>query len=149
MGVLTDYFIARDDADAARAHKSTGGPKGLGFETAEWKSIDPVVTLATLDEVVTGRDALEWIRSGAPDSRIAGSDGDEHWVFRVYDHHRAVLESIRDDQIKDVARRWGATGKPPTGNPRMLRRFSGTSYGFLGSRVRRAGPLLLGLALTR
>lgn len=109
MGVLTDYFIARDDADAARAHKSTGGPKGLGFETAEWKSVDPVVTLATLDEVVTGRDALEWIRSGAPDSRIAGSDGDEHWVFRVYDHHRAVLESIRDDQIKDVARRWGAT----------------------------------------
>jgi len=109
VGVLTDYFIARDDADAARAHKSTGGPKGLGFETAEWKSVDPVVTLATLDEVVTGRDALEWIRSGAPDSRIAGSDGDEHWVFRVYDHHRAVLESIRDDQIKDVARRWGAT----------------------------------------
>ena len=109
MGVLTDYFIARDDRDAARAHKSTGGPKGLGFETAEWKSVDPVVTLATLDEVVTGRDALEWIRSGAPDSRIAGSDGDEHWVFRVYDHHRAVLESIRDDQIKDVARRWGAT----------------------------------------
>ena len=109
MGVLTDYFIARDDRDAARAHKSTGGPKGLGFETAQWKTIDPVVTLATLDEVVTGRDALEWIRSGAPDSRIAGSDGDEHWVFRVYDHHRAVLESIRDDQIKDVARRWGAT----------------------------------------
>jgi len=109
VGVLTDYFIARDDRDAARAHKSTGGPKGLGFETAQWKTIDPVVTLATLDEVVTGRDALEWIRSGAPDSRIAGSDGDEHWVFRVYDHHRAVLESIRDDQIKDVARRWGAT----------------------------------------
>jgi len=109
VGVLTDYFIARDDTDAARAHKSTAGPKGLGFETAQWKSVDPVVTLAMLDQVVTGRDALEWIRSGAPDSRVAGSETEEHWVFRVYDHHRAVLESIRDDQIKDVARRWGAT----------------------------------------
>jgi hypothetical protein len=109
VGVLTEYFIARDDTDAARAHKSLGGPKGVGFETAEWKGVDPVVTLAMLDQVVTGRDALAWIKSGFPDSTVAGSDADEHWVFRVYDHHRAVLEAIRDEEIRDVARRWGAT----------------------------------------
>jgi hypothetical protein len=109
VGVLTEYFIARNDEDAARAHASPTGPKQAGFETAEWKSVDPVVTLAMLDQVVTGRDALEWIKSGAPDSAVAGSDTDEHWVFRVYDHHRAVLEAIRDDQLADVARRWAAT----------------------------------------
>ena len=78
MGVLTDYFIARDDTDAARAHNGPGSPRGVGLETAAWKSVDPVVTLATVDQVVTGRDALEWIRSGAPDSTIAGSGTDEH-----------------------------------------------------------------------
>jgi hypothetical protein len=109
VGVLTDYFVAKDDHDAERAHAALGGPKAAGFKTAEWKSVDPVVTLAMLDQVVTGRDALEWIKSGAPDSTVVGSDADEHWVFRVYDHHRAVLEGIRDDQIRDVARRWGAT----------------------------------------
>lgn len=118
MGVLTDYFIANDDQDAARAHASLSGPKGAGFETAEWKSVDPVVTLAMLDQVVTGRDALEWIKSGAPDSSVAGSETDEHWVFRVYDHHRAVLEGIRDDQVADVARRWGATDELSDWAPR-------------------------------
>ena len=125
MGVLTEYFVAKSDPDAVRAHASQTGPKRAGFETAEWKSIDPVVTLATLDQVVTGRDALEWIRSGAPDSTIAGSETDEHWVFRVYDHHRAVLESIRDDQIEDIARRWGATEElrewPPQDVEEVLR----------------------------
>jgi hypothetical protein len=65
MGVLTECFVAKDDADAVRAHASQTGPKRAGFETAEWKSIVPVVALATLDQVVTGRDALAWIRSEA------------------------------------------------------------------------------------
>ena len=109
MGVLTEYFIAKNDQDAARAHASATGPKRAGFETAEWKSVDPVVTLAMLDQVVTGRDALAWIKSGIPDSAVAGSDTDEHWVFRVYAHHREVLEGIGDDVIDDVARQWGET----------------------------------------
>jgi hypothetical protein len=54
VGVLTDYFIAKNDSDAARAHTSPGGPKRAGFPTAEWKSIDPVVCMAALDEAVTG-----------------------------------------------------------------------------------------------
>ena len=108
MGVLTDYFIAKNDSDAARAHTSPGGPKRAGFPTAEWKSIDPVVCMAALDEVVTGRNALEWIKSKPPDSAIAGSDDDEHWVFRVYDHHFAVLAALTNEQLPDVARKWAA-----------------------------------------
>ncbi len=121
MGVLTEYFVARNDEDAARAHASLTGPKRAGFETAEWKSIDPVVCLAMLDQVVTGRDALEWIKSGAPDSAVAGSGDDEHWVFRVYEHHRAVLEGIGDRQIEDVARRWGARDELKNWDPKDVR----------------------------
>jgi hypothetical protein len=81
-----------------------GDPRRAGFETAEWTSVDPVVSLAMLEQVVTGRDALAWIKSGFPDSTTAGSQADERWVFRVYDHHRAVREAIGDDQIEGVAR---------------------------------------------
>jgi hypothetical protein len=109
VGVLTEYFIARDDADAARAHTSPTGPKLAGFETTEWKSIDPVVCLAMLDEVVTGRNALEWIKSKPPDSTVAGSADDEHWVFRVYEHHVEVLAGLTDDQLPQVAERWAAS----------------------------------------
>ncbi len=68
-----------------------------------------------LDQVVTGRDALEWIKSSAPESTIVGSETDEHWVFRVYGHHRAVLESLRDDQLPEVARRWERRRSSVTG----------------------------------
>ena len=106
MGVLTEYFIARDDQDAARAHGSPTGPKRAGFKTAEWKSLDPVVTMATLHEVVTGQNALEWIKSKPPDSTVAGTDKDEHWVFRVYDDHFATLADLPEERRGDVAAKW-------------------------------------------
>jgi aryl-alcohol dehydrogenase-like predicted oxidoreductase len=109
VGVLTEYFIARDDRDAARAHASQTGPKRAGFKTAEWKSLDPVVTMATLHEVVTGQNALEWIKSKPPDSTVAGTDKDDHWVFRVYDQHFATLAALPDARVPDIAAKWAAT----------------------------------------
>ena len=101
MGVLTEYFIARNDQDAARAHASPTGPKRAGFKTAEWKSLDPVVTMATLHEVVTGQNEFK-----PPDSTVAGTDKDEHWVFRVYDDHFATLADLPEERLGDVAARW-------------------------------------------
>jgi hypothetical protein len=68
-----------------------------------------VVCLAVLDEVVTGRNAIEWIQSKPPDSTIAGSADDEHWVFRVYDHHFEVLADLTEDRLPEVARKWAAS----------------------------------------
>jgi hypothetical protein len=106
MGVLTDYFVARDDKDAARAHAAVGGPRELGFKTAEWKSIDPVVTLAALDEIVNGRNALDWIKANAGDDQmVAGGEEDEHWVFRVAAEHAETLAEL-PDEISLIAERW-------------------------------------------
>lgn len=89
MGNLTEYFIARSDPDATRVHSSPTGPKRAGFKTAEWKNV-------------------EWIRSGPPDNMIAGSDKDEHWVFRIHDHHLALLAGIADGEVATTAERWAA-----------------------------------------
>jgi hypothetical protein len=106
MGVLTDYFVARDDRDAARAHTTVGGPRELGFKTAQWKGIDPLITLAVLDEIVNGGNALDWIHANAGGDRmVAGSGEDEHWVFRVAPEHAETLAKL-PDAIRTIAERW-------------------------------------------
>jgi hypothetical protein len=105
VGVLTEYFVARDDQDAARAQESPTGPARVGFKTAEWKSLDPVVTLAVLDEIMNGRNALEWIRGHAAQANVAGGEEDEHWVFRVADPHATMLADLPTD-VGDIASQW-------------------------------------------
>jgi len=59
VGVLTEYFIARDDADAARAHSGREGRSRRDFRPPSGGAVDPVVCLAVLDEGVTGRNAID------------------------------------------------------------------------------------------
>ena len=106
MGVLTDYFAARNDQDAARAHAAVGGPRQLGFKTAQFKSIDPLVTIAMLDEIVRGTNALEWIRANAGGDRmVAGGPDDEQWVFRVAPEHAEMLAEL-PGEVRPIAERW-------------------------------------------
>jgi hypothetical protein len=109
MGVLTDYFTARDDQDAARAHSVTGGPRELGLRTVQCKSIDPLVNLAVLNEIVKGVNALDWIRANAGGDRmVAGAAEDEQWVFRVAREHAETLAELPGEvrAIAAIAELW-------------------------------------------
>src|SRR6266545_3656521 len=120
MGVLTDYFVARDNQDAARAHATVGGPRKLGFKTAEWKSIDPVVTLAVLDEIVNGTNALDWIKThAADDENVAGGPEDEQWVFRVAAEHEETLAELPDN-VRPIAERWAKSEELDGSDPADL-----------------------------
>jgi hypothetical protein len=46
---LIDYFIAKDDAEAAQVGTGTSGPELYGFDTLYAKGIDPCVALGTLE----------------------------------------------------------------------------------------------------
>jgi hypothetical protein len=106
MGVLTDYFAARNDQDAARAHAAVGGPRELGFKTVQCKSIDPLVNLAMLDEIVKGVNALDWIRANAGGDRmVAGGAEDEQWVFRVAPEHAETLAEL-PGEVRPIAELW-------------------------------------------
>ena len=120
MGVLTEYFVARDDQDATRAHAALTGPRELGFKTAEWKSIDPVVALAVLEEIVNGTKVLEWIKSHAGDDQIvAGAGEDEHWVFRVTPEHTKTLADL-PDAVRPIAERWAKSEELDRADPAVL-----------------------------
>jgi len=58
MGILTDYFVAGSDTEAAGTLKVTGGPEQAGLATVQLKGVDQVVNLATLEEILTGTDSM-------------------------------------------------------------------------------------------
>jgi hypothetical protein len=118
MGLLTDYFVARDDRDAARAHATVGGPRQAGYKTAAWKSIDPVVTLAVLDEIVNGTNALDWIKTHGA-KNVAGGPEDERWVFRVAVEHAETLAGLPDD-VRAIAGRWSKSAELDGADPAEL-----------------------------
>jgi hypothetical protein len=51
---LIDYFIAADDATAARVVAGSGGPESNGFDTLSAQGIDPSVALGNLESIMTG-----------------------------------------------------------------------------------------------
>ena len=74
MGVLTDYFIAGSDTEAAGTLSATGGPEQAGMVTLQLKGVDPVVNLATLEEILTGTDSMGIISEGTDPVADGGSD---------------------------------------------------------------------------
>ena len=105
MGVLTDYFIAASDAEAAGTVKATGGPEQAGFVTAQLKSVDPVVNLATLEEI------LDPVADG-------GSDGP--WVLRVRRSLVDALVAADPNTLPGVAADWAATEEYEGTDPKEL-----------------------------
>jgi hypothetical protein len=105
MGVLTDYFIAASDAEAAGTVKATGGPEQAGFVTAQLKSVDPVVNLATLEEI------LDPVADG-------GSDGP--WVLRVRRSLVDALVAADANTLPGVAADWAATEEYEGTDPKEL-----------------------------
>ena len=116
MGVLTDYFIAASDAEAAGTVKATGGPEQAGFVTAQLKSIDPVVNLATLEEILTGTDSMAIISGGDDPVADGGSDGP--WVLRVRRSLVDALVAADPNTLPGVAADWAATEEYEGTNPK-------------------------------
>jgi hypothetical protein len=105
MGVLTDYFIAGSDAEAAATLKATGGPEHVGLVTTQLKGVDPVVNLATLEEILTGTDSMAIISEGEDPVADGGSDGP--WVLRVRPSLVAALTATHPGKLPGRRRRLG------------------------------------------
>lgn len=118
MGVLTDYFIAESDAEAGATLKATGGPEQVGLVTAQLKGVDPVVNLATLEEILTGTDAMGIISESDDPVVDGGSDGP--WVLRVRPSLVAALSTTPPGKLPDVAAGWAATEEYEGTDPKEL-----------------------------
>ncbi|MFJ8961254.1 hypothetical protein ACIRG5_17875 [Lentzea sp. NPDC102401] len=102
MGVLYDYFAAPSDELAAATIDD--GPVSSPFRTVETKSLDPVVVMGQLEELLTGRpydDVFEDPRCG---DDLAIEDDGERLVLTVTDGLRDALAGA--DELTDVAVAW-------------------------------------------
>ena len=118
MGILTDYFIAGSDAEAAGALNATGGPEQGGLATLQLKGVDPVVNLATLDSILTGADPMGIIGEGQDPVADGGSDGP--WILRVRPSLVAALSAADQSKLPDVAIDWAATEEYEGTDPKDL-----------------------------
>ncbi|MEU4643592.1 hypothetical protein [Micromonospora sp. NPDC023814] len=111
MGVLYDYFRAKDDAAAVRLMEDLGGgpvvvsSDGATVDAIDLKGIEPAVTLGKLVSFVRG---VSW-RVNLVDLKLLWS-GDERegpWLMSLDRATRDTLASINDTRLLELSARWG------------------------------------------
>lgn len=126
MGLLTDYFIASSDAEAADL-LSTGVLHLPDDELLECKGIDPWVVLGTLEGLLTNTPYAQLV-DDADDVDGDVAHGDEQFIRRVRPTLTAALAAATPDQLEDVAGPWSQTeelaGSDPESLADFLHRFS-------------------------
>jgi hypothetical protein len=120
MGLLTDYFAATIDEDAKRVVDK--GPRASGLPAVEAKGLDPVVTMATLEGILTGADPMAIIGQGA--GAVIAQAGDEGpWVARL---RGSVVEALGKPDaaaLAQAAREWSKTEELAGSDPQQLYEF--------------------------
>jgi hypothetical protein len=95
-----------------------------GFEVLSVKGIDPVVQMATLEQLLTGT-STDVIFSGERSGKdVAVRDGGERLVLTLTDELQAVLSAATEKQLDAVATPWSQTAEFwGRGEPEALAHF--------------------------
>ncbi len=120
MGVLTDYFAAGDDEAAKNVLQN--GPKVAGLPTIEANALDPVVTMATLEQILVGTDAMVII-DDSRDAIIAQAGNDGPWVASIRSSLVAGLGIPDAAKLLAAARQWAITEELSDSDPQVLYEF--------------------------
>ena len=107
MGILTDYFIAASDAEAARHLDSGVVQQGLpASHVLEFRGIEPYVKLGTLESIVTGRPYAE---VSAGDTTVTFSTDTGAVVDRVRPTLLGALLAATDEDLVEFTEAWSRT----------------------------------------
>jgi hypothetical protein len=124
MATSCEYFVAMDDDEAGQTASWAGGPSkpsaaksgffrkkdvapvAAALPTVELPGVEPVVMLATLEELLTGASADEVLEANA-DAQIG--DGKHAMVFRLRQELTDELAGASSERLRDVAGPWSQT----------------------------------------
>lgn len=120
MAILCDYFAAADDDAAATVLDLEAGPTSApGYTTVSLPGIEPMVTMQTLEELLTGRSEDEVMENPRQGEIIAdGPDGS--MVVAITAELQAGLVSADDDRLRQVAIDWAGTEELDGSDPDVL-----------------------------
>ena len=120
MGLLTDYFAAMYDAAAKRTLDS--GPKATGLSAVEAKSLDPIVTTATLEAILTGTDSMTIIHDNKG-ALVADGGSDGPWVVSLRPSLIRAIGEPDAQKLAAVAKAWANTEELAGSDPPGLYEF--------------------------
>jgi hypothetical protein len=112
MGVLNDYFRARDDRDAARVRGHLGGPTAKGgdgappFDAVDAKGVDHTVVLGQLVALVRGVEWTPELSGGRLVAEASGHVDEGPWVVALDDATRDLLAGLSPESLPTLAARW-------------------------------------------
>jgi hypothetical protein len=109
--VHCDYFSASDDETAVGVLDMPGGPYGSAFDVVPLKGVDPVVTMAELEAVLTGctyDEASERPRSG---QLLSSPESESAFIVCVSDTLQEALASTTHPALAQVAEQWTETAE--------------------------------------
>ncbi|MEU3457406.1 hypothetical protein ABZ671_27950 [Micromonospora sp. NPDC006766] len=111
MGVLYDYFRAKDDATAVKLMDGlSGGPAVAGrgdgsVDAIDLKGIEPSVTLGNLVSLVRG---VDWeVNLVGLQLLWSANEQEGPWLMSLDRATRDTLASINDAQLLELSARWG------------------------------------------
>ncbi|MEV3993851.1 hypothetical protein AB0J57_33720 [Streptomyces sp. NPDC049837] len=106
---LCDYFSAADDQAAVAVLRTPGGPGQAELDVVFLKNVDPVVAIAQLEAVMTGRGYEEV--SGHPRSGrlLSSAEDGPPFVVGVSDALFDALASATEDDLVRFAVPWSLT----------------------------------------
>lgn len=135
MGLLTDYFVAPSDDDAAatidrdsgpgrpappkpaprsglfrrRTQATPSGVSEVLYPTVDGGGIEPSVQMGQLEALLTGRTIDEVLEANVPGDVIADRDGGQRVVVRLSDALTVALADASDAELAAVAEPWSRT----------------------------------------
>jgi hypothetical protein len=124
VGLLCDYFAAPTDDIAASTIDWVGGPsqpakgpkQGLfrrgpspePIRTVDMKGVEPVVQMATLEAILTGR-SITGILDETTGLTVANRDRGERVVVRLTMSMQQALAQATDEELTAAIDRWAQT----------------------------------------
>jgi hypothetical protein len=120
MAILCDYFAATDDDAAATVLDLGAGPTSApGYTTVSLPGIEPMVTMLTLEEMLTGRSEDEVTENPRQGDVVAdGADGS--MVVAITSELQAGLAAADDEKLRRVALDWAGTEELAGSDPDFL-----------------------------
>ncbi|MCU1355909.1 MAG: hypothetical protein JWM89_1327 [Acidimicrobiales bacterium] len=110
MGLITDYFMAESDEDAARTIDWIGGPEvpadgTEAYPVASLPGIEPLVMLGTVDTLLTGR-TFDEVLADPSGHEVASRDGGERLVWALTEALQTALAEADESGLEAIAGPW-------------------------------------------
>ncbi|MDX3864939.1 transposase, partial [Streptomyces europaeiscabiei] len=106
---MCDYFSAPNDDAAVGVLDQPGGPDTSGFDVVPFKGIDPSVTMASLEAILTGCTYAEASARPRAGQLLSSPVHESAVIISLSDTLQEVLASASHDGLADAAAAWAET----------------------------------------